>query len=76
MLSARLDLVTAAARTISAFTVYYSTIEIGSAYHHSSDTIHLANAVADYRLDSDGTIQLVWTSWWIVLTKFRNLCNA
>ena len=50
----RLDLVTAAARTISAFTVYYSTIEIGSAYHHSNDTIRLTNAVADYKVDSAG----------------------
>ena len=73
---ARLDFVIAAARTISAFTVYCSTIELGSAYHHLNDTIRLNNAEADYRLDSDVTIRPVWTKWWIVLTRFRNFCNA
>ena len=56
---ARLDMVTTAARTISVLTVCCSTIEIGSAYHHSNDTVRLNNAVADYRLDSDVKIRLV-----------------
>ena len=29
--------------------------------YHLNDNIRLTNAVADYRVDSDGTIRVVWT---------------
>ena len=38
-----------------------SITQIERVYYHSKDTIRLTNAVADYRLDSDGTICVVWT---------------
>ncbi len=36
-----------------------SITEIECTYYHLNDTIRLTNAVADYRVDSDGTIRVV-----------------
>ena len=36
-----------------------SITQIERTYYHPNDAILLTNAVADYRVDSDGTIQLV-----------------
>ena len=40
-----------------------SITQIERTYYNLNDAILLTNAVADYRVDSDGTIQLVWTRW-------------
>jgi len=36
-----------------------SITQIERVYYHLNDTIRLTNTVADYRLDSDGTIRVV-----------------
>ena len=36
-----------------------SITQIERTYYHLNDTIRLTNAVADYRVDSDGTIRVV-----------------
>ena len=36
-----------------------SITQIERTYYHLNDTIRLANAVADYRVDFDGTIRVV-----------------
>ncbi len=36
-----------------------SITQIERTYYHLNNAMRLTNAVADYRLDSDGTIQLV-----------------
>ena len=38
-----------------------SIMQIERTYYHLNDTIRLTNAVADYRVDSDETIRVVWT---------------
>ena len=37
-----------------------SITQIEGVYYHLNDTIRLTNAVTNYRVESDGTIQLVW----------------
>ena len=49
-----------------------SITEIECTYYHLNETIRLTNAVADYRVDSDGTIRVVWTVG-IVLTQSESL---
>ena len=49
-----------------------SITQIERTYYHLNDTIRLTNAVADYRVDSDGTIRVVWTVG-IVLTQPESL---
>ena len=38
-----------------------SIMQIERTYYHLNDTIRLTNAVADYGVDSDETIRVVWT---------------
>ena len=49
-----------------------SITQIERTYYHLNDTIRLTNAVADYRVDSDGTIRVVWTVG-VVLTQSESL---
>ena len=53
-----------------------SITQIERTYYHLNDTIRLTNTVADYRLDSDGTMRLVWTGWILLARFYSRLGNS